>query len=307
MKNFLKVIVALALVVTVYFTAIAPSVVAYINGENIFESIFDADMLDFKGMIEDTFHDINGSQDSEEKDDGEEKQEGNNGPLFTTNSSSGNTTRFNNICSFDEYGFVWCTQKTSLLGFSSGCLLTSYSMLIINAGRYIGTEKNYDPVDVYLANNYKNTYIGDTTKPENRKVLAYHYVIASGFNYSWNSISLSGKTDSQKLDKLKEVLSKNPWGVVIGGSYGNGGTHYIVARLDHNGNVVFDDPAFADRAKGAKISSISNVYGINSWSKISSIMTITPNLDSNGKWKKGTWENCLTDSNCHVCYKAQNC
>lgn len=226
---------------------------------------------------------------------------------LTNNSSSGNNERFQKICSFDEDGYVWCTQKKEYLGFGSGCFLTSYAMLIINAGRHTGTEKNYDPVDVYLANNY-----GLGKLPPSRIISAYHYQIADGFNYTWkNKSSLIDVPNSQKEAVMKEILKDNPWGVIIGGSYnkssGEKSTHFIVARLDRNGNLVFDDPAYAQRASGAKISSISKVWGINSWENITNMYAITPKLDSNGKWLPGTWENCLKDSKCNVCYKNFNC
>ena len=301
MKRFLKIAVSVLLVTVIYFSIISPAVVAYMKGENIFVGILnnagieitEEGKLDFSGIIN-----LGKGENGDAVIEDVEK--------FTNNSSSGNTTRFQKICSFDEDGYVWCTQKTSLLGFHSGCLLTSYSMLIINAGRHVGTEKNYDPVDVYLGNNYEYT-----TTPSNRRISAYHYVIAGAFNYSWKSYSIKGYTDSTKVNKLKDLLKDNPWGVVIGGSYTKSGggtsTHYIVARLDKNGNLVFDDPAFSARSSGAKINDISKVWGINTWGNITSIMTITPNLDSNGVWKPGKWEKCLNDSNCHVCYKNQNC
>ena len=320
MKKIISLIVVIGLIFGIYFTIVTPAMIAYENGDNIPEAIWNYNVKNINDIYKKIFSENNDNDNDNTEDndaqlpgtgnnDGSENNSGGNiNPnTFTTISSSGNTTRFNSICSFDESGYVWCTQKTSLLGFSGGCLLTSYSMLIINAGRYVGSEKNYDPVDVYLANNYKNSSIGDTTNPSNRKVLAYHYVIASGFNYEWNKISIENKSTNDKIAKLKEVLKTNPWGVIIGGTYGNGGTHFIVARLDKNENIIFDDPAYSSRNSGAKITNISNVYGINSWSNIKSIMTITPNLDKNGNWSKGTWENCLNDTNCHVCYKNQNC
>ena len=281
MKRVLKVVVSIILVTVIYFSIISPAVIAYVNGENILVGILnnagieitEEGKLDFSGMI-------NFGKGPNDDAIIEEVEK------FTNNSSSGNTSRFQSICSFDEDGYVWCTQSTKLLGFHSGCLLTSYSMLIINAGRHVGTEKNYDPVDVYLGNNFEYT-----TNPSNRRISAYHYVIAGAFNYKWNSISIKGYSDSAKENKLRDVLKDNPWGVVIGGSYtksnGSGSTHFIVARLDKNGDLVFDDPAYSARSKGAKIDDISKVWGINTWGNITSIMTITPNLDSNGVWTKG--------------------
>ena len=301
MRRFFKIILSLLLIVVLYFYIISPAIIAYRNEDNIFVSILNNVGIEIE---EEEALDFNGNSDFEDSDKTDSEK-------FTNKSSSGNDERFQSICSFDENGYVWCTQNKQLLGFSSGCLLTSYSMLIINAGRYVGTEKNYDPVDVYLGNNYMNSGIGDTTNPSNRVISAWHYVIATSFNYTWNKYNVSSMNNSDKIEKLKNTLKDNPWGVVIGGSYtkssGGTSTHYIVARLDSNDNIVFDDPAYTSRLKGAKIGDISNVWGINSWSNISSIMTIKPNLDSNGVWQPGTWEKCLNSSTCDVCYKCQNC
>ena len=193
---------------------------------------------------------------------------------------------------------VYYNQSKSEIGYSQGCLLTSYAMVITNAGRYTGNSKEYDPVDLYLANN------PDVTAANQRRVLAYHYVIANGFNYTWNSYSLSSKSDSYKINKVTELLANNPWGVIIGGSYGDNGTHFIVVRLS-NGKLVFDDPV---KSIGPNKKSISEVWGINSWSKITSVMTITPNLDSKGKWADGLYETKKKNPNdYHKCQTQMYC
>jgi hypothetical protein len=48
--------------------------------------------------------------------------------------------------------YVYYTQDKSVTGLTGACLLTSFAMLITNAGRIVGTPKEYGPVDVYLAN-----------------------------------------------------------------------------------------------------------------------------------------------------------
>lgn len=308
--NVLKVILSLCLVVVICLYIISPLVVAHIQGKELLPSLLSSlgftktedNNYEFEGLKLPNLITKNNTDDEDEKNEVIE-----NIATFTNNSSSGNTERFQKICTFDEDGYVWCTQKKDYLGFGSGCFLTSYAMLIINAGRYTGTEKNYDPVDVYLANNYGLGYL-----PPKRIITAYHYKIAEGFNYTWkNKSSLLDVSNSQKEVKIKELLKDNPWGVIIGGSYtksdGSKSTHFIVARLDKNGNLVFDDPAYIQRSKGAKISSISKVIGINSWGNVTNMYTITPKLDSNGKWNPGKWENCLKDSKCNVCYKNFNC
>jgi len=178
------------------------------------------------------------------------------------------------------YTPVYYNQSKDEIGYSEGCLLTSYAMVITNAGRYTGNRKEYNPIDLYLANN------PDATSSNSRTVVAWHYVIADAFNYTWNRTRIGGWSSGDKINLIKELLDKNPWGVIIGGSYGTKGTHYIVVRLV-NGNLVFDDPV---KSKGANIKSISGVYGINSWDKITSVMTITPKLDKKGIWKPGTYE-----------------
>ena len=178
------------------------------------------------------------------------------------------------------YTPVYYNQSVSEIGYNSGCLLTSYAMVITNAGRYTGNSKEYNPIDLYLANN------PNVTSASQRIVLAYHYVIADGFNYTWNRTRFNDWKNIDKINKVRELLEKNPWGVIIGGEYGNGGTHFIVVRLV-NGKLVFDDPV---KSKGPNIQSIEGVYGINSWDKITSVMTVTPNLDKKGVWAPGTYE-----------------
>jgi hypothetical protein len=306
--NVLKVVVSLFLVVATYFYIVSPLVIAHMQGQELLPTLLNS--LGFT-RVEDGKYEFEGIK-LPDFITGGDNNDGNNAVIddvekFTNKSSSGNNERFQKICTFDEDGYVWCTQKKDYLGFGSGCFLTSYAMVIINAGRHTGTEKNYDPVDVYLANNHGLGYL-----PPNRIISAYHYKIADGFNYTWkNKSDLIKVSNSQKEAKIKELLKDNPWGVIIGGSYtksgGGSSTHFIVARLDKNGNLVFDDPAYGSRSSGAKISSISKVWGINSWGNITNLYTITPKLDSNGKWGPGKWENCLKDSKCNVCYKNFNC
>ena len=225
---------------------------------------------------------------SQGTDDSSEKIEDSiveNKPVFTTSSSSGDE-RFEQICTFDEDGWVWCTQDSKKLGFSGGCFLTSYAMLIINAGRHVGTEKNYSPIDVYLANNYKQSV---------EQVSARHGIIAEGFNYKYGWIDVDiNKSDYEKEQLVRSYLKDNPWGVIIGGPYvkdnGNNSTHYFVARLDEKGNLVFDEPARTLRENGAELSSLSKAWCIKSWANINRIMTIDPILDENGVWQPGTWE-----------------
>ena len=196
--------------------------------------------------------------------------------------------------------YVYYTQDKSVTGLTGACLLTSFAMLITNAGRIVGTPKEYGPVDVYLANN------PEATKKSDRRIISYYYVIADGFNHKWVNVS-NAKTmsSSEREAKVKELLKTHPWGVIIGGVYGSDGTHYIAVRSDGNGGLLFDDPV---KSRGPNLKSISDVYGINDWSKIRQIMTIEPNLDSNGKWKDGVYDKCKKNpSNCHVCSTKVDC
>ena len=196
--------------------------------------------------------------------------------------------------------YVYYTQDKSVTGLTGACLLTSFAMLITNAGRIVGTPKEYGPVDVYLANN------PEATKKSDRRIISYYYVIANGFNHKWVNVD-NAKTmsASQREAKVKELLKTHPWGVIIGGVYGDNGTHYIAVRSDGNGGLLFDDPV---KSRGPNLTSISQVYGINDWSKIRQIMTIEPNLDSNGKWKDGVYDKCKKNpSNCHVCSTKVDC
>ena len=200
----------------------------------------------------------------------------------------------------EEIEYVYYTQDKSVTGLTGACLLTSFAMLITNAGRIVGTPKEYGPVDVYLANN------PEATKKSDRRIISYYYVIADGFNHKWVNVS-NAKTmsSSEREAKVKELLKTHPWGVIIGGVYGSDGTHYIAVRSDGNGGLLFDDPV---KSRGPNLKSISDVYGINDWSKIRQIMTIEPNLDSNGKWKDGVYDKCKKNpSNCHVCSTKVDC
>ncbi len=201
-----------------------------------------------------------------------------------------------------EIEYVYYTQDKSVTGLTGACLLTSFAMLITNAGRIVGTPKEYGPVDVYLANNPEATSAGD------REIIAWYYRLTSAFNYKWwrdNTDTFKNSSNASKEAYVKNLLKDNPWGVIIGGVYGTNGTHYIAVRLDKNGNLLFDDPV---KSRGPNLTSISQVYGINDWSKITSVMTITPNLDSNGKWKDGVYDKCKKDpSSCHVCSTKVDC
>lgn len=193
---------------------------------------------------------------------------------------------------------VYYNQSKEEIGYSQGCLLTSYAMVITNAGRYTGNKKEYNPIDLYLANN------PTVTAANQRRIIAYHLVIADAFNYTWTSYSLSGKSDSSKINKVTSLLTNNPWGVIIGGSYGNGNTHYVAVRLV-NGKLVFDDPV---KSRGGNLQTISRVWGIDSWSKITSVTTITPNLDKYGKWADGVYEIKKKNPNkYHICQTQMYC
>ena len=196
--------------------------------------------------------------------------------------------------------YVYYTQDKSVTGLTEACLLTSFAMLITNAGRIVGTPKEYGPVDVYLANN------PDATSKNDRRIASWYYVIANGFNHKWINVdNAKTMTAAQREAKVKELLKTHPWGVIIGGVYGESGTHYIAVRSDGNGGLLFDDPV---KSRGPNLTSISQVYGINDWSKIRQIMTIEPNLDSNGKWKDGVYDKCKKNpSNCHVCATNVDC
>ena len=234
---------------------------------------------------------------------------------------------------------MWCTQRKQLLGFKSGCVLTSFAMIITNAGKIVGTEKNYDPVDIVLANNYQNQYnTVYKNKVENdptyhvtqggayrdkegyftnlysgtyRFLDAYWYHIPSQFNASITYTDALKGTNEYKINYIKEKLKTNPWGVLIGGKYAEGSYHYIVARPDANGNIVFDDPASPTRelgpyGGGAALTDISQTYGLKKWDRITTVVTINPKL-ADGKWLPGPWEKCVNDANCPPCYKHFYC
>ena len=196
--------------------------------------------------------------------------------------------------------YVYYTQDKSVTGLTGACLLTSFAMLITNAGRIVGTPKEYGPVDVYLANN------PDATSKDDRRIVSWYYVIANGFNHKWINVDdAKSMSASQREAKVKELLKTHPWGVIIGGVYGESGTHYIAVRSDGKGGLLFDDPV---KSRGPNLTSISQVYGINDWSKIRQIMTIEPNLDKNGVWKDGVYDKCKKNpSSCHVCSTVVDC
>ena len=196
--------------------------------------------------------------------------------------------------------YVYYTQDKSVTGLTGACLLTSFAMLITNAGRIVGTPKEYGPVDVYLANN------PDATSKDDRRIVSWYYVIANGFNHKWINVDdAKSMSASEREAKVKELLKTHPWGVIIGGVYGESGTHYIAVRSDGNGGLLFDDPV---KSRGPNLTSISQVYGINDWSKIRQIMTIEPNLDKNGVWKDGVYDKCKKNpSSCHVCSTVVDC
>ena len=284
MKRFLTFIISTVLLFAIYITVLDPIIFGkLLERESPFSEIREqlVSMVNFNS-------------------DGDEKVSGGTSSVGGSGSSGGGGSGGSSVTPSNGINYVYYTQDKSVTGLTGACLLTSFAMLITNAGRIVGTPKEYGPVDVYLANN------PEATNKSSRRIISYYYVIANGFNHKWINVdNAKTMTAAQREAKVKELLKTHPWGVIIGGVYGESGTHYIAVRSDGNGGLLFDDPV---KSRGPNLTSISQVYGINDWSKIRQIMTIEPNLDKNGVWKDGVYDKCKKNpSSCHVCSTVVDC
>lgn len=169
----------------------------------------------------------------------------------------------------------WYTQKGWKYNgqtLTSLCYITSYAMVLKSMGYDV------DPVDVYVANG-KSNYCSHST------IAKYYGVDATSEAGSIDSLSTA-----EKIAFLKQLLEKYPQGVIVGGRYSSGGTHYIVAKKAVGDVIYFDDPAWETEAQGCCIP-VSNVYKltwatideyrvVKSLSSESTIATPTPDTSS---------------------------
>lgn len=145
----------------------------------------------------------------------------------------------------------WYTQKGWKYNgqtLTSLCYITSYAMVLKSMGYDV------DPVDVYVANG-KSNYCSHST------IAKYYGVDATSEAGSIDSLSTT-----EKIAFLKQLLDKYPQGVIVGGRYSSGGTHYIVAKKAIGDVIYFDDPAWETEAQGCCIP-VSNVYKLT-WATI---------------------------------------
>lgn len=145
----------------------------------------------------------------------------------------------------------WSYNNNSL---SSLCYITSYAMVLKSMG--------YDvtPLDVYIANG-KSAY-------------CYHSTIANyyGVDATSETGSLSSMSIEQKQEFIKKLIQKYPQGVIVGGNYSSGGTHYVVAKKVVDDVIYFDDPAYATEAEGCCIP-VSNLYKLT-WATINTYRVV---------------------------------
>lgn len=145
----------------------------------------------------------------------------------------------------------WYSQKGLVYNgktLTSMCYITDYAMIINSMGI------KADPISVYVANGCSN--------------YANHTKIAKAFGVNSSELgSLTEFTEAQKKEKIKALVKQYPQGIIVGGSYGNGSTHYIVAKKVVDDIVYFDDPAYATESQGCCIP-IENVWKLN-WSNLS--------------------------------------
>ena len=127
--------------------------------------------------------------------------EGNNNTIVNPNTPSDeDDTKSDDNDQTQKMEYVYYTQDKSVTGLTGACLLTSFAMLITNAGRIVGTPKEYGPVDVYLANN------PDATSKDDRRIVSWYYVIANGFNHKWINVDdAKTMTAAQREAKVKPV------------------------------------------------------------------------------------------------------
>ncbi len=144
--------------------------------------------------------------------------------------------------------FYW--QRDSKWGYGragySACYLSSFAMILTNMG-----HENATPADVYKANN-SSTYMVQSR-------------ITKKYDVSWKRISVYGKSSSDKIALVKELLEECPQGVIVR----NSGHTMIATRVTAKGTVIFNDPAYSD---GYSLYMSDTQLG--SWRNISYIETI---------------------------------
>ena len=164
----------------------------------------------------------------------------------------------------------WYTQKNWTYNekkLTSMCYITSYAMVLSN----MGIEAN--PIDVYVANGCSNYVV--------------HSKIAKAYGVDTSETgTIIGTTEKEKADFVKNLIEKYPQGVIVGGSYGSG-THYIVAKKVENGEIYFDDPAFATEEEGCCIP-ISKIYK-HTWNTLTKYRVV--------KYEKGLEVTASPDTN----------
>lgn len=145
----------------------------------------------------------------------------------------------------------WSYNGNSL---SSLCYITSYAMVLKSMG--------YDvtPLDVYIAN-------GKTAN-------CYHSTIANhyGVDATSEAGSLASMSIEQKQEFIKKLIQKYPQGVIVGGNYSSGGSHYVVAKKVVDDVIYFDDPAYATEAEGCCIP-VTNLYKLT-WATITTYRVV---------------------------------
>lgn len=103
----------------------------------------------------------------------------------------------------------------------SACYISSFAMILTNMG-----HKNATPADVYQVNGH-STYMMQSR-------------ITNAYDASWKRTSVSGKSNSYKINLTKKLLKENPQGVIVRNS-----SHTMIATdVTTNGNIVFNDPAY---------------------------------------------------------------
>lgn len=142
-------------------------------------------------------------------------------------------------------------QRDSKWGYGragySACYLTSFAMILTNMGNEGAT-----PAKIYALNHYSSYIIQSR--------------ITSYYNVSWKRNSVYGKSTSSKISMVKDLLEKNPQGVIVR----NSGHTMVAVGVTAKGNIIFHDPAYPD---GDFLGMSQTQLG--SWSAISYIETIS--------------------------------
>lgn len=156
-----------------------------------------------------------------------------------------------------QYGQIWSSiplGKSDKTIQSAGCLVTSIAMLIAKSGVPTNVEGEFNPGTFVKALNKVNSFSSSGNFTWSNASEA-----APNFVYQ-NSVSVSGYSKSDKLNKIKSILDQGYYAVAE--VKGNTGQHWVAIDSINGNNIKMMDP-------GSESTDMWNEYNWNNTSRIS--------------------------------------